>query len=431
MEFLKVDAQWKEPDFRILFEASPALYLVLSADYTIIAVTDAYAKATMTTREGILGRKLFEVFPDNPEDSDATGTRNLRESLQRAAAVGGSDTMAVQKYDIRKPESEGGGFEERFWSPVNTAVMGKDGTLEFIIHRVEDVTEFVRIKERDSEQREILEALRIKTGQMELEVFQRAQEIQESNRRLLSANADLARSREKAESAQRNAEEAAGELEAFSYSVSHDLRAPLRAMDGFSLMLMDKYAPALEPAARECLSKVRAGAQRMAMLIDDLLELARVSHTVLAHDSVDLTGIAKSISARMVETSPGRKLDFRIQEDLRAPGDSRFLHILLENLIGNAFKFTSKKEVSEISFGALPVAGKTAFFVKDNGVGFDERYSAKLFGTFQRLHSQEEFEGTGIGLATSRRIVQRHGGTIRASAEPGKGATFFFTLENE
>lgn len=428
---MSIDEPWSEPDFRYLFQSVPALYLVLNRDYTIIAVTDAYAKATKTTREGILGRNLFEVFPDNPDDAHATGTRNLRESLERAVAAGGSDTMAVQKYDIRKPESEGGGFEERFWSPVNTAVAGKDGAPDFIIHRVEDVTEFVRIKQRDSEQREILEALRIKTGRMELEVFQRAQEIQESNRRLLSVNADLARSREAAETAQRNAEAAAGELEAFSYSVSHDLRAPLRAIDGFSMMLMEKFAPVLEPAARECLVKVRAGAQRMAALIDDLLELARVSHTRLAFDPVDLSAMAESVSGRLMDGNPGRKAVFKIEGNLRARGDARFLGILLDNLMGNAFKFTSKREESEIVFGSILESGKTVYFVKDNGVGFDERYSDKLFGTFQRLHTEEEFEGTGIGLATSRRIVQRHGGTIRASGEPDKGATFFFTLEKE
>jgi signal transduction histidine kinase len=419
------------PDFRFLFESSPALYLVLAPDHTIIAVTDAYAQATMTTRDGILGRHLFEVFPDNPGDPHATGTRNLRESLDRAVASRGSDTMAVQKYDIRRPETEGGGFEERYWSPVNTAVFGKDGNLAFIIHRVEDVTEFVRIKRLGSEQGQILEELRARAGRMELEVFQRAQEIQEANRKLVAANADLARSREAAEAAKRKAESAAQELEAFSYSVSHDLRAPLRTIDGFSMILMEKFAPALEPAAREYLVRVRAGASRMAALIDDLLDLARVSHSPLAHDPVDLSRMAGEIAARLRETQPERSVVFRIKPGLEAKGDPRFLRVLLENLLGNAFKFTSRQAEALIEFGEVREAGKPGYFVKDNGVGFDPRFADKLFGTFQRLHSAEEFEGTGIGLATARRIVQRHGGGIWAESELGRGAVFRFTLENE
>jgi signal transduction histidine kinase len=428
---LASEDRFAAPDFRFLFESSPALYLVLAPDHTIIAVTDAYAQATMTTRDGILGRKLFEVFPDNPGDPHATGTRNLRESLERAVAGRGSDTMAVQKYDIRRPEAEGGGFEERYWSPVNTAVFDKDGNLAFIIHRVEDVTEFVRIKRLGSEQGQILEELRARAGRMELEVFQRAQEIQEANRKLVAANADLARSREAAEAAKRKAEFAAEELEAFSYSVSHDLRAPLRTIDGFSMILLERFAPALEPAAREYLVKVRAGASRMAALIDDLLELARVSHSPLAHDPVDLSRMAGDISARLQESQPERRVVFRIGPGLRAKGDPRFLRVLLENLLGNAFKFTARQAEAIIEFGEVREEGKPVYFVKDNGVGFDSRFAGKLFGTFQRLHTEAEFEGTGIGLATARRIVHRHGGGIRAESELGRGAVFRFTLENE
>ncbi|MEO6098520.1 MAG: ATP-binding protein [Fibrobacteria bacterium] len=419
------------PDFRLLFESSPALYLVLDPDHTIIAVTDAYAQATMTRRDGILGRNLFEVFPDNPVDPHATGTRNLRESLDRAVTGRGSDTMAVQKYDIRKPEPEGGGFEERYWSPVNTAIFGKDGNLAFIIHRVEDVTEFVRIKRQGTEQGQILEELRARAGRMELEVFQRAQEIQEANRNLVAANADLARSQEAAEAATRKAESAAQEFEAFSYSVSHDLRAPLRTIDGFSMLLMEKFAPALEPAARDYLVKVRAGTGRMAALIDDLLELARVSHSPLALDSVDLSRMAGDISSRLGESHPERRAVFRIEPGVEAKGDPRFLRVLLENLLGNSFKFTSRKPEAIIEFGQVREERKPVYFVKDNGVGFDSRFVDKLFGTFQRLHTEAEFEGTGIGLATARRIVHRHGGCIRAESELGNGAVFRFTLENE
>jgi len=181
------------PDFQALFQSAPGLYLVLTPDLNIVAVSDAYVRATMTKREEILGRGIFDVFPDNPDDPSATGVRNLRTSLQRVMQDKTPDTMAVQKYDIRKPESEGGGFEERFWSPVNSPVFGSDKEVAYIIHRVEDVTEFVRLKQQGLEQEKLAEKLRTRAGQMEAEVYQRAAEVQEANRRLEAANQALLR----------------------------------------------------------------------------------------------------------------------------------------------------------------------------------------------------------------------------------------------
>jgi PAS domain S-box-containing protein len=181
------------PDFQALFQSAPGLYLVLTPDLNIVAVSDAYMRATMTKREEILGRGIFDVFPDNPDDPSATGGRNLRTSLHRVLQDKTSDTMAVQKYDIRKPESEGGGFEERFWSPFNSPVLGSDKEVAYIIHRVEDVTEFVRLKQQTLEQEKLAEKLRTRAGQMEAEVYQRAAEVQEANRRLEAANQALLR----------------------------------------------------------------------------------------------------------------------------------------------------------------------------------------------------------------------------------------------
>jgi len=181
------------PDFQALFQSAPGLYLVLTPDLNIVAVSDAYLRATMTKREEILGRGIFDVFPDNPDDPSATGVRNLRTSLQRVIQDKTPDTMAVQKYDIRKPESEGGGFEERFWSPVNLPVFGSDKGVVYIIHRVEDVTEFVRLKQQTLEQEKLAEKLRTHAGQMEAEVYQRAAEVQEANRHLEAANQALLR----------------------------------------------------------------------------------------------------------------------------------------------------------------------------------------------------------------------------------------------
>src|ERR1700737_2632401 len=181
------------PDFQALFQSAPGLYLVLTPDLNIVAVSDAYLRATMTKREEILGRGIFDVFPDNPDDPSATGVRNLRTSLLRVIQDKAPDTMAVQKYDIRKPESEGGGFEERFWSPVNSPVFGSDKGVVYIIHRVEDVTEFVRLKQQTLEQEKLAEKLRTHAGQMEAEVYQRAAEVQGANRRLETANQVLLR----------------------------------------------------------------------------------------------------------------------------------------------------------------------------------------------------------------------------------------------
>ena len=186
-------ASYPAPDFQVLFQSAPGLYLVLTSQLNIVAVSDAYLRATMTKREEILGRGIFDVFPDNPDDPSATGVRNLRTSLQRVIQDKTPDTMAVQKYDIRKPESEGGGFEERFWSPVNSPVFGSDKGLAYIIHRVEDVTEFVRLKQQTLEQEKLAEKLRTHAGQMEAEIFQRAAEVQEANRRLEAANQALLR----------------------------------------------------------------------------------------------------------------------------------------------------------------------------------------------------------------------------------------------
>ena len=179
------------PDFRVLFESAPGLYLVLAPDLTIVAASEAYLRATMTKREAILGRGLFEVFPDNPDDPSATGVQNLRASLGRVLQHRASDAMAVQKYDIRRPESEGSGFEERYWSPVNSPVFGPGGEITYIIHRVEDVTEFARLKQSGVEQHRLTEALRTRTSQMESEIYQRAQEVQAANRKLEAANAAL------------------------------------------------------------------------------------------------------------------------------------------------------------------------------------------------------------------------------------------------
>ena len=369
----------KEPDFRLLFESAPGLYLVLTPDLQIVAVSEAYLRATMTQRADILGRGLFDVFPDNPDDPAASGVTNLRASLDRVRAQRVADPMAVQKYDIRRPESEGGGFEERFWSPTNSPVLDEKGVLVYIIHRVEDVTEFVRLKAKGSE-------VRTRADQME------------------------------------------AELDGFSYSVSHDLRGPLRVIDGFSLALLEDHGPSLPPEGRDLLARVRQQAQRMAQLIEGLLQFSRLGRKPLDVTSVDLAALARTVVQELQQTNAERRVEVTVEPLPPAMGDRALLRQVLTNLVGNAFKFTRQRPAARVEIGSREDGGERVYYVKDNGAGFDMRYAGKLFGVFQRLHSAADFEGTGVGLALVQRIVRRHGGRVWGEGRENEGATFSFTL---
>lgn len=810
------------PDFGSVFESIPGLFLVLLPDpplFTIIAVSNDYASATKTIREQIVGRGIFEVFPDNPDESDATGTRNLRASLERVTEKRVADAMAVQKYDIPRPAAEGGGFEERYWSPLNSPVLAPDGSLQYIIHRAEDVTEFIRLKQHGAEQAQLTKALQSRSERMEAEIFKRAQELQQANEQLRLANdqlgrldqmkneffsnishefrtpltlllgpletlltqpeisqqvrgqllqmqrnalrllrmvnalldfsrleagrhsarfeqTDLARYTADLASAFRSALEKAGlfftvdcpplpapvyvdrnmwekivmnllsnalkftfeggvtvrlapagngvrlsvvdtgigipanelpklfqrfyrvegvrsrshegtgiglalvnelvklhggtlaveseegkgtqftvtlpggrnhlppqhvvessspdavarsasvyldealqwlpykpvvtsqpiksgarvlvvddnndlrtfltqllaphyvveavsdgqealaairkkkpdlvlsdvmmpnldglgllralrqdpetntlpvillsaragqeasleglsdgaddylakpftsqellarirshmnmaktrdalntelsranqELNAFSYSVSHDLRAPLRVIDGFSRALLDEHAGQLDSKGLDYLHRVRANVQKMDALIQDLLQLSHVTSAQLTRSSVNLSVLARNISDELQRTQPDRSVIWVIQENLNAEVDGRLLQIVLNNLLGNAWKFTANVSQARIEFGMEPRKEGNVFFVRDNGAGFDMAYVDKLFQPFQRLHSTNEFPGTGIGLATVRRIIERHGGRVWAESTPGAGACIYFLL---
>ena len=221
------------------------------------------------------------------------------------------------------------------------------------------------------------------------------------------------------------------ELEAFSYSVSHDLRAPLRAIAGFSSILEQEYAGKLDTGARRYIQRIGHGVERMANLIDDLLSLARVSRLELKRESVDLTALSKTIVKRHVERWPDRAIQIKIDPRMRAEADPRLVEVALENLVENAIKFSGTREQAQVHIGKRSANGHATFFVRDNGVGFDPEYAANLFGVFQRLHSASEFPGTGVGLATVQRIVQRHRGRVWAESQLNEGATFYFTFDSE
>lgn len=388
--------------FESIFENLPGLFLVLKPDLTIVTASDAYLKATMTKREKVVGQKLFEVLPDNPDEPGATGSSNLRASLERVLETRATDNMGIQKYDVRRPD---GVFEERYWSPVNSPLLGVDRQVEYLIHRVEDVTDFVRQKPVENGNPD---AMRIKLEQMEAEIFQSSQNVQASNQQLRSANA---------------------ELESFSYSVSHDLRAPLRHIDGFAGLLGKADGKQLSEKGRGYLAHISDSAKQMGALIDDLLVFSRMGRSEMNLTPVDLRQLAEeTVQTIQRQEASERNIKWKLGVLPVVRGDRPMLRQVFVNLIANAVKYSRPRDPAEIEVGIFDETQEWVIFVRDNGVGFEMQYAQKLFGVFQRLHRAEEFEGTGIGLANVRRIITRHGGRTWAESILGSGASFYFSL---
>ena len=263
--------------------------------------------------------------------------------------------------------------------------------------------------------------VRERTQDLEQEVVERRRAEEEVRR----ANEEL---EDKVEERTAQITAANKELDSFAYSVSHDLRAPLRGIDGFSMALLEDYGERLDDTAKDYISRVRAGCLRMGDLIDDMLQLSRLSRGEIHRQEVDLSAMADEIAEELKRTAPERRVVFEITTGITVAGDAILLRAVLDNLLGNAWKFTAKTEGARITFGRQEEGGKEVLFVRDNGAGFDMAYAGKLFAAFQRLHSPQEFEGTGIGLATVQRILHRHGGSIRAEGAVGQGATFYFSV---
>jgi len=332
-----------EPDFREIFEAVPGLYLILDPDLGIQAVSDAYLRATKTRREEILGRTIFDVFPDNPEDADATGVANLKASLDRVLALRRLDAMAVQKYDIRRPEAEGGGFEERYWSPTNSPILGSDGQLRYILHRVEDVTDYMRLLQQSRQKDKAAEKLKTRAGQMEAEIYLRAQELQEANGKLralhatlearveertaglLQANDRLRQSEEQLLHAQKM--EAVGRL---AGGIAHDFNNLLTV-----IVLLGEELQATEGACPE-LASILSAAQRGALLVRQLLAFSR--QQVMTLKDLDFHEVLGGMS-EMLTRALGEDIDLNVVygPDLRRFfGDPGQIDQVLLNLAINA-----------------------------------------------------------------------------------------------
>ncbi|WP_275410817.1 ATP-binding protein [Paractinoplanes rishiriensis] len=397
-------------DFRALFESAPGLYLVLDPRLQIVAASDAYLRATMTAREQILGRDIFEVFPDNPDDPAATGVTNLRASLQRVLQGRKSDTMAVQKYDVELPAAAGGGFEERYWSPCNTAVLGPDGHVAYIIHQVEDVTAYVQLQQQDTQAQHQTAELRRRTEQMQAEILRRSQELHETNQALRQAN------------------EAKNE---FLSRVSHELRTPLNAILGFSELLT---LSELEGDQRDWAAMILKAGRHLLALLNDVLDIARIESGNLAVSVepiplgaliADVLDLVRPLAATAgVQLTPAPQLP----DDLCVAADRQRLRQVLINLLSNAIKYNHPTGTASVIVEHRP-NGWLRVRVIDTGRGIAPQYLSKLFTPFERLDAaQAGFEGTGLGLALSRHLMASMGGTLDVSSLPGNGSTFWLDL---
>lgn len=376
----------------LLFESLPGEYLVLTPELRIAAVSDAYLRASHLERSQILGCKFFEVLPT---EATSPGMHTLRASLDRVLARRQADTMPLQRYDMRA-ENLGGG--ERYWSLLNAPVFDEQGELIYIVHRVLEITEFVC--EHDTQARAL------------------ARELAETKERLRLAQAERQTLATRLAASDQ-------ELQSFSYSISHDLRAPLRAVDGFSRLLSERAGVRLDDEDHRLLTIVRNSAKAMGRLIDDLLHVSKVSRAPIHAVVIDMSALAEAAWARESARYAG---EIQIETLPAAHADRALLGQVWIHLLSNAVKFSAGHVTPRITVSGESTADECIYHVHDNGVGFDMQYAGKLFGAFQRLHSSDEFPGNGIGLAIVARILARHGGHAWADSAQGAGAHFHFAL---
>jgi signal transduction histidine kinase len=396
------------PDFRCLFEAAPGAYLVLDTRLLIVAVSDAYLRATMTTRAGVLGRHLFDVFPDNPDDPTADGTRTLRASLERVLHRGAPDSMAVQKYDIRRPEESGGGFEVRYWSPINTPVLANDGSVAYIIHRVEDVTEFVALQEQGIEQAMRTEELESRSATMQAEILRRSHELHRANQHL---------------------REASSAKSDFLSRMSHELRTPLTAILGFGELL---GLEDLDPEHADWVGNILKAGRHLLDLLNDVLDIARIEsgHLTLSLEPVSVHALVQDTVELMhrIARAQGITLEVELGASAKAyvRADRQRLRQVLINLVSNAIKYNRADGRVTIAVADSGGPDRLRLVVTDTGNGLTPTQMERLFVPFERLDAAATgVEGTGLGLVLSRSLTEEMGGTMGVDSTPGDGSSFW------
>ncbi len=411
------------PDFQALFECIPTPCLALDPELRVIAVSSAYTEATLTRREDILGRDMFDIFPDNPDDPAADGVHNLRASLERVLQTGQPDLMPVQKYDIRRPPEQGGGFEVRYWTPINTPVLDAEGRLRYIIHKAEDVTEFVMLREQKLEQSRITDSLRQQAEKMEADIYARSKTIAENNLRLHQANTELERLYEKT----RELDELKTQ---FFANISHELRTPLTLILGpVGKHLAD---PDLAPALRRDLEVVERNARMLYRHVSDLLDVAKLEagRMVMHYTEGDLAHLTRVIASHFDSLAEGRRIRYAVTTppDLTAQVDAEKYQRILLNLLSNAFKFAGDGGAIQLRLTAA--GGQARIEVEDNGPGIPEAMREQVFEPFRQVEggSSRHHGGTGLGLAIVRELAQLHGGSVRIDAAPSGGALFILEL---
>ncbi|HYB34502.1 MAG TPA: ATP-binding protein [Mycobacterium sp.] len=408
-------------DFHWLFESAPGLFLVLDPDLRIVAVTDAYLQATMTERARILGRGIFEIFPDNPDDPDAEGVHNLRVSLDRVLRDQVTDSMPVQRYDIRRPDGE---FEERFWSPSNSPVLDCAGNVRYIIHRVEDVTEFVHLQVSDAAQQQETAALRATTRQMEQEVFARAHEVAEASRKLKEANAELA-------DLYARTKELDDLKSQFFANVSHELRTPLMLILEPARKLLESTGP--QDAVRADLELIVRNAQLLLRHVNNLLDAARLEAGSVQpnYTHVDVAEQVRLGASLFESLAVDRDINFRVDSDqpVTAALDREHLQQILVNLLSNAFKFTQPGGTVRCSVSA-GARDRITIEVADSGPGIPLGQRAAVFDRFRQLDGgpTRVVGGTGLGLSIVRDLVGLHRGSVTITDAPEGGALVIVDL---
>ncbi|MCG2590844.1 ATP-binding protein [Rhodohalobacter sulfatireducens] len=383
-----------------ILSALPTVLVILKPDvpkFTVQEVNDAFLNLTNIERRNLLSKPFLETLRDYFSGEQEKSLSDLFNLIQRAIS-----NKEIMKTDIIEFELDkcGTSTTHLYLQFKCSPVVNSDGAVDSLILIAEDLTETVASAKNISDDDKL-----------------------RTRKELHNLNENLAA---QAASSRAQYESASQELDDFVYSVSHDLRAPLRRIDGFSQELLNEYAEKLDDTGAHYLKRIRQGAQDMGQLIDNLLKLSRISRRNVEKEEFDLGEVAKTVFDDLIGPESERVVEIEIDENLKTVADKGLIKAMLVNLISNALKFTSKKEEAKIQVGSTSNEGEKVFYISDNGVGFNSAYSHKLFKAFSRLHSHHEFSGTGIGLATVKRIMTLHGGTIWAESPEGEGATFYF-----